>query len=241
MSDIVLSDAVVVRGGRRVVDGIDLTISAGTWFGVIGANGSGKTSLLRALAGRLAFAGGACLIDGRDLVADRAARARGLGFALPADRLPDRLRGYEVLDFARGAAPIDESRLAALWSALGIADLRNRWVGDCSAGMRQRLAIAAAFVGGHRCIVLDEPFNWLDPVAGYDLRQVLRSMVEDGWTLVTALHDLTMLAGSCDAGVMLADGRVAATLDGDRLREAAIDPLAFEKTMIDRLRGVRQR
>ncbi|MGQ7329796.1 ATP-binding cassette domain-containing protein, partial [Streptococcus suis] len=54
MSDIVLSDAVVVRGGRRVVDGIDLTISAGTWFGVIGANGSGKTSLLRALAGRLA-------------------------------------------------------------------------------------------------------------------------------------------------------------------------------------------
>lgn len=239
MSDITLSAAVVVRGKRRVVDGIGFDVPRGTWFGVIGANGSGKTSLLRALAGRLPLAAGICRIDGRDLAADRAARARSFGFCPPADQLPDLMRGRELLDYARCGAMTDHRWLAALWSALGIADLSDRWIGDCSAGMRQRLAIACAFVGGHTRIILDEPFNWLDPVAAYDLRQVLRAMVNDGLTLVTALHDLPVLAGACDAGVILADGTVAATLDRERLQEAAVDPQAFERAMIDRLRSGR--
>ncbi|MBI0474288.1 ABC transporter ATP-binding protein [Sphingomonas sp. MA1305] len=231
-----LAEAIVAREGHRVVHGIDLSVAPGTWFGIVGANGSGKTSLLRAVSGRLPFVGGTCRIGGRDLTDDRAARARAIGFAPPADRLPDLLRGRELLDYARGDAPLDAARLADLWAALGIPALLDRWIGECSAGMRQRLAIAAAFAGGHRCIVLDEPFNWLDPVAAYDVRQVLRRMTDDGLTLVTALHDLGTLAGACDAGLMLANGRVAAMLDRAALCQAADDPRQFERVMIERLR-----
>lgn len=232
-----LTGVSVERTGQRVVHAVDLTFARGSWFGLIGANGSGKTSLLRALAGRLPFAAGSCRIDGEELVADRATRASRFGFSPPADKLPDALRGRDVLEFVGGNIEDVCSRLGSLHVALGVGPLLDRWIGDCSAGMRQRLAIAAAFAGGHTLVILDEPFNWLDPVAIFDLRQALREMVDDGLTLMTALHDLSTLAAACDAGLMLADGKVAMTLNEDMLEAAAQDPQAFERRTIGLLRS----
>ena len=227
----------VERSGQRVVRAVDLRVAQGSWFGVIGANGSGKTSLLRALAGRLPFAGGSCRLGGEELVADRAARASRFGFAPPPDKLPDALRGREILEFVGGKLEDVRARTGSLHAALGLAPLLDRWIGDCSAGMRQRIAIAAAFAGGHPLVILDEPFNWLDPVAAYDLRQVLREMVDAGLTLMTALHDLGALATTCDAGLMLADGKVAMTLSEDMLEAAGRNPQAFEQQIIVVLRS----
>ena len=232
-----LAGAIVERSGQLVVHGVGLTIPPGLWFGLIGANGSGKTSLLRALAGRLPFAGGSCRVDGEELAQDRAARALRFGFSPPADKLPDALRGRDVLELVGGRIDDVWSRLGDLQEALALAPLLDRWIGDCSAGMRQRIAIAAAFAGGHPRVILDEPFNWLDPVAIFDLRQALRGMVNHGLTLITALHDLGTLASACDAGLMLADGTVAMALDEDMLRIAARDPQTFEQHTIDRLRS----
>lgn len=237
MTAVRLSGASVERGGRAVVHGVDLVIAQGRWFGLIGANGSGKTSLLRALAGRLPFAGGSCLIDGEELVGDRAARARRIGFAPPADMLPNAMRGRDALELVGGPMSAIRARLGRLHDALALAPLLDRWIGDYSAGMRQRLAVAAAFAADNTLVILDEPFNWLDPVASFDLRQALRTRVDAGLTLVTALHDLGTLAAACDAGLMLADGRVAMTLVEEMLRVAARDPLAFERQTIDRLRA----
>jgi ABC-type multidrug transport system ATPase subunit len=124
-----------------------------------------------------------------------------------------------------------------VWSAIEIDPLLHRWVGDCSAGMRQRAAIALAFAGGQSLVVLDEPFNWLDPVAAFDLRQALRTLVDGGLTLLTALHDLGTLATACDEGMMLADGRVALTIDRPTLSLAAQSPQKFELRTIDLLRS----
>lgn len=234
---VVLTGAIVERSGQRAVDGVELTITRGSWFGLIGANGSGKTSLLRALAGRLPFAGGSCHVDGEELAHDRTARAQRFGFALSADMLPDALRARDVLAFAGESTNTARLPVGALHDALGIAPLLDRWVGDCSTGMRQRIAIAAAFAGGHPFVILDEPFNWLDPVAIFDLRKALREMVNGGLTLITALHDLGTLASSCDAGLMLADGKGVLALHEDMLRTAARDPHAFERQTIDRLRS----
>lgn len=234
---VLLKGAMVERGGRRVVHAVDLTVTAGSWFGLIGANGSGKTSLLRALAGRLPFASGSCQISGKEVGADRAARAACFGFSPPADKLPDSLRGRDVLELVGGNIEDVLLRLRPLSEALGLIPLLDHWIGNCSAGMRQRIAIASAFAGSHAHVILDEPFNWLDPVAIFDLRQVLRQMVSDGLTLVTALHDLTTLAAACDTGLMLADGRGAMTLDEDMLRAGAQNLQAFERQTIDFLRS----
>lgn len=235
---IALTGVAVERSGTRVVHGVDLTVAAGEWMGLIGANGSGKTSLLRALAGRLPFAAGRCTIDGVEQAHDRHARARRCGFAPPPERLPDGLRVRDLLTLTAGTdAEAACARLGAIGGALGIDRLLPCWVGDCSAGMRQRAAIALAFAGGQSLVVLDEPFNWLDPVAAFDLRQALRERCASGLTLVTALHDLATLTMACDAGAVLASGRVALAFDRAMLAEAAGAPAAFERRMIDLLRA----
>lgn len=231
----------VRRDGELVVHEVDLVVPERSWFGLIGANGSGKTSLLRAIAGRLPIASGRCMIDGLDLSSERGARARRFGFAPPADRLPDSMRVDNCLQLAGGTRDDALTRIGPLRKALGVDALLHRWIGDCSAGMRQRIAIALAFSEGRRLVILDEPFNWLDPVAAYDIKQALRSMVDDGLTLLTALHDLSTLVTACDTGLMLADGRVALTIDRPMLANAAEDPGAFEKRTIDLLRSARGR
>lgn len=238
MTPAVAMDAVSIRRGPDlVVRDVNLAVPRGSWFDMIGANGSGKTSLLRALGGRLPIAAGRCAVDGADLTRDRAARAALFGFAPPADRLPDAMRGRDILGIVGGGMTEVWGRLGPLRPALGLDPLLGRWIGDCSAGMRQRLAVAVAFAGGHPLVILDEPFNWLDPVAAYDLKTALRSMVANGLTLLTALHDLGTLVTCCDEAVMLVDGAVALPLDPATLRRAAEDPRNFERETIDRLRS----
>jgi ABC-2 type transport system ATP-binding protein len=225
------------RGHALAVRDVTLAVRRGSWFGLIGANGSGKTTLLRAVSGRLDVAEGQCWIDGVDLSRDRWARASRIGFAPTAAALPAALSAGEVLTLAARGAGDPLASLGSLGEALGIATLFSGRIGNFSAGMRQRVAIACAFVGGHSTIILDEPFNWLDPVAAYDLRAALRARVEAGLTLITALHDLPTLAASCDEGLLLSAGRIALTLSGEDLREGRADLAAFERHMIEILRA----
>lgn len=226
----------VNRGGRPVVYDVDATITSARWFGVIGANGSGKTTLLRAIAGRLPIAGGSCAIFGKERAHDRSARARAVGFAPPIDKLPAMLRVRKLLELAGDAAEAQESRSPALWEAIGIKGLLDLTIGECSSGMRQRTALALAFASHSRIVILDEPFNWLDPVAAFDTRAALASMVDNGLTLVTALHDLTTLCSSCDSGIVMAKGRIGLQLNTSKLRAGQNDAARFESELVAALR-----
>ena len=238
---LILTDVHVDRDGTRIVHGLDATITQGAWLGVIGANGSGKTTLLRAIAGRLPIATGTLLLDGTECAQDRAARAAHIGFAPDGDTLPGLLSGRELFGLVAGR-PVDltaDDELQSLRAALDVAAIADLPVATCSAGMRQRLALYCAFAGGQRIVILDEPYNWLDPLAAFDLRHALRALVDRGYTLITALHDLSALPRACDTGLLLRDGRVALRIDADQMRDAARDPDRFERTTIDHLRAWR--
>lgn len=237
MSPAVALEALVVhRGARAVIREVSATVVAGTWLGVIGANGSGKTTLLRAVGGRLPIASGRCLIDGVDLAGNRSARARMIGFAPPADYLPPLLSIRDALELAGGRIDAQRERNTQLWAALGIDTLLDRTLGQASSGMRQRAAIALAFANETAIVVLDEPFNWLDPVAAFDTRAALAAKVALGTTLVTALHDLPTLCGFCDLGIVLTDGGKTLELPRDALRAGYGDLRRFEDDMIAALR-----
>ncbi|MCQ9157192.1 ATP-binding cassette domain-containing protein [Acidomonas methanolica] len=230
-----LENVRVVRGGQEIVHSVSLEGIAGSWFGLLGANGSGKTTLLRALAGRLDLIGGNCWL-GDQMLPDRLARVRAVGFAPPSDLLPARLRVREALALLCPDPSLLAARLGPMGVALGIEALSEAWIGACSAGQRQRVAIAAGFAGGHDCVVLDEPFNWLDPVAVFDLKRALRERVATGLTLITALHDLITLVDCCDEGAMMAEGRVVRRLSSMDLERGRADPLNFEERLIGWLR-----
>lgn len=236
MTDLIVDKVSVLRSATIVVRDVSLDVKAGSWFGLIGANGSGKTSLLRAVAGRLPIAGGACRIDGVDHAADRHARARAIGFAPPIEMLPNNLSGAELLSLIAGSEDDALAALGSVGDALDVRSLTRRSITYYSSGMRQRLAIACALAAGQRIVILDEPFNWLDPVAAYDVRTAVRKAVDDGLCLLTALHDLTTLAAICDEGALLAGSGVALAFSRRDMHRARADLSGFENNTISVLR-----
>jgi len=127
--------------------------------------------------------------------------------------------------------------LGALRSALAFDEFFDQRIFTLSAGMRQRLAIFCAFLTRPRAVLLDEPFNWLDPICAFDTKQALGALVAaEGLTLVTALHDLTSLVHHCSAGVFLSDGRIRRLLGPKEMAEGQRDYAAFEAEMIAGLR-----
>lgn len=232
-------ELVVLRGDYRAVDGVSLAVEGAGWVGLVGANGSGKTSLLRALAGRIAAQGGAILIDGIDRTGDRGWRAGAIGFAPEAAALPATLSGRELFAILGPATPgLDPNDpLAPLRRALAFDSFLDRRIGTLSAGMRQRLAIFCAFLARPEAVILDEPFNWLDPICAFDTKQALAALAAGGLTLITALHEMNTLVQHCRSGLLLSDGRVSRRLGADDLAAGARDYAAFEAEMIAGLRG----
>jgi ABC-type multidrug transport system ATPase subunit len=236
-----LEKLTVHRGGIRAVVDVSYANQDPAWIGLVGANGSGKTSLLRALAGRLPIHAGRVVIGGKDLTADRADRARLIGFAVEHAMLPPDLTPREVFAIsgdARDAA--DDPRLAGLRTALNLESFIERKCGALSAGMGQRAALLAAFLDLPPIVILDEPFNWLDPLTAFDVKRALRALVtQEGVTLITALHDVATLMAYCDRGVLMSGGTIALALEQAALREGLADPVAFEAKMVERLRAAR--
>lgn len=225
----------VMRGSRKVIHSLDLTIPNGEWFGLIGANGSGKTSLLRAITGRLPIAAGSCRIKGIELQDSRFARAKILEFAPPQETLPASLSSEQIFELLD---PEWRQNLGPLFDILGLERFYKQAVRTYSAGMKQRTTIACAFARRMDAVVLDEPFNWLDPLAAYDLREALREWVTPDRCLITALHDTSTLINCCDRGTLLANGDVVFNIDALELEKAQSNPNTFENEMIARLRSL---
>jgi ABC-type multidrug transport system ATPase subunit len=226
-------------GAAPVVRAVDLDLDAGAWCGLVGANGSGKTTLLRALAGRLQPDGGEIALFGERCEADPGRRAALIGMTPAAERLPKGLTPTEllrVLDLAADAPETDPTA-EAIHRALGLDALARTPIGAMSAGQKQRVAIRCAFVGAPRLVLLDEPFNWLDPAVAHDVKAALRTITrERGVTVLSALHDTAVLAAWCDEGLLMADGKVAVRFDAADLAQARSDLAGFEASLVARLR-----
>lgn len=230
-----LRDLRILRGSTWAVDRVGFVLEPGCWTGVVGANGSGKTSLLRAVAGRLDPQAGSILADGEDRAGDRAWRAAHIGFAPDIAALPPSLSGIELFSVVAPDWGSAEG-LSRLREALDFDRFVAHRIATLSAGMKQRLAIFLAFLNAPRAVILDEPFNWLDPVCAYDTKTALRALAEEGLTLATALHETATLVGFCHSGLLLREGRVGQRLDEAALEAGRRDYPAFEAEMIRRLR-----
>jgi ABC-type multidrug transport system ATPase subunit len=217
----------VALGGAAVLHDVSVAFEPGVWFGLLGINGSGKTTLLRTLAGRQAPVSGAVQVRGA--VATPVMLAAAVGFAPPPDSLPAELLGGELIDLVARARRADLVEVRAVAEALGVPGLAGTLIGAMSAGMRQRIALLLAFLGRPDVVLLDEPFNWLDPVATYDFKEQLAALTAQGLCVVTSLHDVATLATRCDRGCLLHDGRVVQAFSGQDLQAARGDVSGLER------------
>lgn len=217
-------------GDTRAVDGIDLTVPAGTFYGLVGPNGAGKTTTLSLISGLLRPDSGSIHVGGID-ARTHATQAKRLMGVLP-DRLRtfDRLTGRQLLYYygvLRGLPSATvESRIADLARAFDLADALGRTTSDYSAGMVKKVMLAGALIHSPRLLVLDEPFESVDPVSGAVILDILSAYVAHGGTVILSSHGMELVERVCT--------RVAVMVAGQVLAEGTVDEVRGELTLEQR-------
>ncbi len=215
MPDTLLARGISQRFGERaVLDGVDLTVTAGRVTGLVGPNGAGKTTLMRILFGVIEPDAGTLEWRGH-LPTDADRRAWGY---MPQERgLYRDMRVLDQLVWIARLHGLDAAtgrrRAVDLLERLGLAERSNDEVEKLSGGMAQRVQLAAAMVHGPELLVLDEPFNGLDPVAVEFLSNVIVDHVRSGGHLLFSSHQLDLVEDLCEEITMIHHGRVV--LHGD--------------------------
>lgn len=215
--------------GTVAVDGISLSVPRGAMFGLLGPNGAGKTTTLSMISGLLRPDAGTVTVDDIDVWADPIAAKRRLGILPDRMRLFDRLTGAQLLHYAgtlRGLpAATVRTRTSDLAEAFGLRDVLGKLVRQYSVGMAKKVALAAAMIHAPRLLILDEPFESVDPVSTEAILAVLRNYVEHGGTVILSSHQIELIERECSGVAIIADGavRVSGSLDEVRGDDTLLD------------------
>jgi ABC-2 type transport system ATP-binding protein len=197
------------RARVRAVRGLDLDVAEGRVFGLLGPNGSGKTTTILMLLGLLRPTEGEARVLGRP--AGHVDARRRTGFLPEETRLYEFLTGAETLDFVGRLfrIPRTERRRRAdqLLRRTGMWEARNRKLATYSKGMARRIGLAQAMIADPDLLVLDEPTSGLDPVGNREVRDLLREAAADGTTVLLTSHILADVADVCDQIAILHNGR----------------------------------
>jgi ABC-2 type transport system ATP-binding protein len=221
-------------GSFRAVDGIDLVVPVGSFYGFLGPNGAGKSTTIKCLTGLLKPSGGTMGILGIDPLADPVAVKRRIG-VVPEDlALFDRLTGEETLMFVsqvHGIEPaVAKARASDLLELMDLKSAGTTLVTDFSHGMRKKLSLAAALLPAPKLLFLDEPFEGIDAVASRQIKDLLQSFVTRGGTIFLTSHILEIVErlsthiGVIAKGQLVAQGPIA-DLRAGRTTEGTLEEL----------------
>ncbi|TFD57438.1 ATP-binding cassette domain-containing protein [Cryobacterium suzukii] len=220
---VLVARGLVKRFGHNVaVSDLDLTVRAGSFYGIVGPNGAGKTTTLSMITGLLRPTAGNVTVHGIDVWARPNEAKRVMGVLPDRLRLFDRLTGAQLLYYAGTLRGLDNdtvrSRSADLAVAFGLEDALNRLVADYSAGMTKKIALACAMIHSPRVLVLDEPFESVDPVSAVNVTEILQKYVAAGGTVVLSSHGMDLIQRVCDHVAIIVQGRVLAAGTIDEVR-----------------------
>nr|WP_241981449.1 ABC transporter ATP-binding protein [Cryobacterium algoritolerans] len=217
-------------GNTVAVSGIDLEVREGSFYGIVGPNGAGKTTTLSMITGLLRPDAGTVQVHGIDVWGSPIAAKRIIGVLPDRLRLFDRLTGAQLLYYSGVLRGLDgatvRKRSADLAAAFGLEDALNRLVVDYSAGMTKKIALACAMIHSPRVLVLDEPFESVDPVSAVNVTEILQKYVASGGTVVLSSHGMDLIQRVCD--------HVAIIVQGAVLASGTIDEVRGEKTLEER-------
>lgn len=212
-------------GDTVAVAGLDLVVPAGSFFGLVGPNGAGKTTTLSMATGLLRPDAGRAWVHGVEVWARPVEAKRMIGNLADGVRLFDRLTGEQLLTYTAMMFGVPRGEIAVrvddLLELMGLREAAGTIVADYSAGMAKKVALACALVHAPRLLVLDEPFESVDPVSAANIEDVLRSYTTSGGSVIVSSHSMDLVQRMCDHVAVIAAGRVlaAGTLDEIRAGE----------------------
>ena len=235
MPDALVFDRVTAGYGRRVaLDRASFAVSAGEVVGLVGPNGSGKTTAVRAASRALRPADGTVLLAGRDPYRLSARAAARLAAVVPQEVVPAfEFTAWEVIAMGRtpylstlgAGGPEDHRRIREALRLAGVEQFADRPLAELSGGEKQRVILAQALAQEAPVLLLDEPTTHLDLRHVVEAMATVRTLARDGRAVLAVLHDLNLASATCDRLVVLDEGRVVAdgtaeeVLTPDLLRE----------------------
>lgn len=223
-----VEDVVVLRGEHRVLDGLHWRVERGEWVGLIGANGTGKSTLFAAISGLVPLHAGRIRVCGQDLATELNRVRACCAVAIAPERLPDGLTVRQFIELVHASRALPAAALAQsleLAETLGLTPWLDAYIGACSLGTRQKLGIVAGLAGRAPLWLLDESLNGLDPVSAFAFKQFLAAQQRRGDTaVVLATHGLELAERLLTRVCVLREGRIGDDFSTARLDAIRADP-----------------
>jgi ABC-2 type transport system ATP-binding protein len=209
-SNVIETHGLTKRFGARVaVADLELAVPAGVAFGFLGPNGAGKTTTIRMLLGLTRPSDGQAAVLGHDMPREHSAALARVGAIVEEPHFHGHLTGRENLRVVAAARERDaHGRIPAALERVGLSARADDKVKSYSLGMRQRLGIARCLLADPLLLILDEPMNGLDPAGILEMRQLIRSFVDEGRTVFLSSHLLDEVEKTCDSVAIVDQGRV---------------------------------
>ncbi|MBR5057934.1 MAG: ABC transporter ATP-binding protein [Clostridiales bacterium] len=222
-------------GGKVGVADLSLEVKPGEIYGFIGHNGAGKTTTIKAVVGLHKFEQGTITIDGVSVIRDPL-KAKSITAYIPDNpELYDNLSGLQFLNFVadvfRVPKNVRKERIEKYASELEILDALNNQVSSYSHGMKQKLAIIAAFIHEPKLLIMDEPFVGLDPKAAFSVKQMMREFCDKGNAIFFSTHVLEVAEKLCDKIAIIKGGRLIASGTMEEVKgDASLEEVFLEVT-----------
>ncbi len=208
--------------GKPAVENLDLDVPTGSFYGLVGPNGAGKTTTLSMATGLLRPDAGTIEVLGTDVWRDTVRAKSLVGVLSDGVALFDRLTGEQLVTYHGLLHGMDRDTVAQrTGDLLDLLDLRSAGgtlVVDYSAGMTKKIALASALVHAPRLLVLDEPFESVDPVSAANIRDLLTGYVRGGGTVIVSSHSMDLVQRMCDHVAIIGSGRLLAAGTTDDVR-----------------------
>lgn len=211
-------------GSRRVVENVSFTASAGSIIGILGPNGAGKSTTMKLCAGALAPTEGNVTVCGADPVVDVVGARAHLGYVPDIGGLFPRLTGWEHLELAARLRDLPSGwaqDASALLGLLGLGDVAGQRTSTYSHGMGRKLSLAIALIGQPKVLLLDEPFDGVDPTGNRVIRTLIAKAADAGSAVVLCTHLVDVAESLCERFHVIGAGTVLHQGTAEEIREAA--------------------
>ena len=209
-------------GEKKAVDDLTLHIAPGEIYGFIGHNGAGKTTTLKSVVGILQFDQGEITVDGKSIRTDPLACKRVMAYIPDNPDLYDYMTGIKYLNFIADIFGVDaqtrQERIRRYADTFELTDDLAQPIAAYSHGMKQKLAIIAAWLHQPKVIIMDEPFVGLDPLAAHQLKTLMRRFCDGGGAIFFSTHVLEVAEKLCDRVAIIRAGRLVRAGSMDEVR-----------------------
>src|SRR5437868_9554402 len=212
-------------GNKAAVDGLNLEVPRGSFFGFLGPNGAGKSTTIRVLTGLIPPTSGQIELLGLRMPEHELEIKKRIGLVPDESLLFDRLTGAEFLEFVGRmyglARPVARERARALMALFELDENRKKLIVEYSKGMRKRVAMAASLIHHPELFLMDEPFEGVDAVGARLMKDILLDQVRQGATIFLTSHVLEVVERLCDRVAIIDEGKLVLCRDMAELRSGS--------------------